>query len=72
MTGFVGKFLILIGIIMVAIGGLFLLANKFPFIGKLPGDILIKKEHFCFYFPFTTCVLISIVLSIIFWLLSRR
>lgn len=72
MAGFLGKFLILIGIILIAVGGLFLLANKLPFIGRLPGDILIKKEHFYFYFPITTCILISIILSIIFWLFSRR
>jgi len=72
MTDFLGKFFILIGIILVGVGGLFLLAHKFPFIGKLPGDILIKKEHFCFYFPLTTCILISLILSIIFWLFSRR
>ncbi|MEW6606487.1 MAG: DUF2905 domain-containing protein [bacterium] len=72
MTGFAGKFLILTGIILIVVGGLFLLANKFPFIGKLPGDIFIKKEHFSFYFPVTTCILISIILSIIFWLFGRR
>jgi hypothetical protein len=72
MAGFLGKFLILMGIILVIIGGLFLLANKLPFIGRLPGDIIIKKEHFSFYFPITTCILISIILSIIFWLFSRR
>jgi hypothetical protein len=72
MTGFLGKFLILMGIILVIVGGLFLLANKLPFIGRLPGDIIIKKEHFAFYFPITTCILISIILSIIFWLFSRR
>ncbi|MEW6620045.1 MAG: DUF2905 domain-containing protein [bacterium] len=68
----IGKFLILAGIILVAIGCLFLLANKLPFIGKLPGDIFIKKEHFSFYCPITTCILISIILTIIFWLFGRR
>lgn len=68
MPGFLGKFLILIGIILVIVGGLFLLANKL----RLPGDIFVKKEYFIFYFPITTCILISIILSIIFWLFSRR
>lgn len=72
MNGFIGKSLILIGVILIIVGGLFLLANKFPFIGKLPGDVVIERERFGFYFPITTCILISIILSIIFWLLSRR
>ncbi|MDI6735033.1 MAG: DUF2905 domain-containing protein [bacterium] len=72
MTGPLGKFLILIGVILVAVGGLFLLANKLPFIGKLPGDIFIRKDHFSFYCPVTTCILISIILSVILWLFSRR
>ncbi len=72
MTGLLGKFLILIGVILVVIGGLFLLANKLPFIGKLPGDIFIKRDSFTFYFPVTTCILISIILSLILWLFSRK
>lgn len=72
MIGSIGKLLILLGIISIVVGSLFLLANKLPFIGRLPGDILIKKEHFSFYFPITTCILISLILSLIFWLLSKR
>ncbi len=68
----IGKTLILIGVLFIAIGGVFLLAQKFPWIGRLPGDIHIKKEGFSFYFPVTTCILISLALSLIAFLLGRR
>lgn len=68
----IGKYLVIAGVVFIFIGGLFLLAGKVPFIGKLPGDILIKKENFTFYFPITTCILASIVLSIIYYLFFRR
>jgi hypothetical protein len=48
------------------------LVEKIPFIGKLPGDIHFKKGNFTFYFPITTCILLSILLSIILTLLGRR
>lgn len=68
----VGKYLVIAGVVFIFIGGLFLLAGKVPFIGKLPGDILIKKENFTFYFPITTCILASIILSFIYYLFFRK
>ncbi|WP_143148319.1 DUF2905 domain-containing protein [Marinitoga hydrogenitolerans] len=69
---FIGKFLILFGIILIVIGIIFYFSNKIPFkIGKLPGDILIKKENFTFYFPLTSAILISIILNGIFWFIKR-
>jgi formate hydrogenlyase subunit 3/multisubunit Na+/H+ antiporter MnhD subunit len=70
--GAFGKVLIILGIILIAIGGLFMFGNKIPFIGKLPGDIVVHKKNFHFYFPLTTSIIISIILSLIMWLLSRR
>lgn len=67
----IGKSLIFAGIILFIIGGLFLLGGKVPFLGKLPGDIAIEKENFHFYFPISTSILISILLSVIFWLISH-
>jgi hypothetical protein len=67
-----GKTLIVMGLCIVFIGILFLLSDKISFIGRLPGDIRIQKENFSFYFPITTCILISIILSLIFWLFSKR
>jgi len=67
-----GKILIIIGIITVAIGGLLLLSSKIPWIGKLPGDIIIERKHFTFYFPLATSILFSIILTLILWLIGRR
>ncbi len=67
-----GKMLILFGIAMVLVGLLMVFFEKLPMVGKLPGDIYIKKGNFTFYFPLTTCILISIILSLIFTLFFRR
>jgi hypothetical protein len=67
-----GKMLILFGGIAMLIGLILLFADKIPFIGRLPGDIYIEKKNFTFYFPLMTSILISIILTIILNLLSRR
>jgi hypothetical protein len=67
-----GKILILFGIIMIIIGGLFMLGGKIPFLGRLPGDIVIQRKNMTFYFPITTGIIISIIFSLIMWLLSRK
>jgi hypothetical protein len=69
---FFAKILILVGVIFFISGIIFLLAGKLPYIGKLPGDIIIHRKNFSFYFPITTCILVSIILSFIFWLLTKR
>jgi hypothetical protein len=66
-----GKVLILFGFFFISLGIIFILISKIPFKGKLPGDIYIKKEGFTFYFPFTTSILVSFLLSIIFYLISK-
>jgi len=68
----IGKFLILLGLIISAVGGLFLLSGKIPWIGRLPGDIIIQKRNFTLYFPLVTSILISLILTLIFWVISRR
>jgi hypothetical protein len=68
----IGKFLIITGIIIAAVGALFLLSGKIPWLGKLPGDIVIQKKNFTFYFPLATSILLSIIITFIFWLLGRR
>jgi len=67
----IGKLILLFGILLVAIGGLLIIAGKVPFIGRLPGDILIQKKNFTFYFPIGTSILLSIILSLLFWLISK-
>jgi len=65
-----GKLLIVFGLIIVGLGVLLMFFDKIPLIGKLPGDINIKKDNFQFYFPITTSIVLSILVSLILWLLS--
>lgn len=67
-----GKTLVFFGLVLVAIGIVFMLSDKITWIGRLPGDIHIQKKNFSFYFPLTTSILISIVLTLIFLLMGRR
>ncbi len=67
-----GKMLILLGIVAILLGGLLLVAGKIPFIGRLPGDIVIRREHWTFYFPLATSILISLLLTLLFWFIGRR
>lgn len=67
-----GKMLIFFGAVLIIIGGAIIFLGKVPWIGKLPGDIFIQKKNFSFYFPITTSIIISIILTLIFSLLSRR
>ena len=66
-----GKFLIVAGGLFVCVGALFLLGGKLPWLGRLPGDIVVQREHFSFYFPLATSILVSLVLSLLFALLRR-
>ena len=66
-----GRLLIVIGLILVVVGAVFLLAPKLPWLGKLPGDISFKRDSFSFYFPLGTCILISIILTLIMYLFRR-
>ena len=69
---YIGKFLILLGLIIAAIGGLLLFSEKIPWIGRLPGDIMIQRRNFIFYFPLVTSILLSVILTLIFWLIGRK
>lgn len=66
------KFLILLGVVIIGVGLVLLLFEKIPYIGRLPGDILIKRKNFTFYFPITTSIIISIILSIILMIIFRK
>ena len=72
MAGDIGKIIIFIGLLLVIIGFVFMLGSKLPFIGKLPGDIAFEKKNYSFYFPVTTCIIISIILSFILWFFNKR
>jgi len=66
-----GKMLIMFGAIMVLVGVVLLAAPKIPWLGKLPGDITYQGKGFTFYFPLATCILLSLVLSLIFYLFRK-
>jgi hypothetical protein len=66
-----GRWLIVIGVILVIVGAVFLLASKIPWLGRLPGDISYQRGNFSFYFPLGTCILISIILTLIMYLFRR-
>jgi len=69
--GALGKLLILLGVFIILIGLLLLVGEKIPWVGRLPGDILIRREKFTFYFPIVTCILISIILTLLFTLFRK-
>jgi hypothetical protein len=66
-----GKTLLFIGLILIVVGAIFILLPKIPWIGKLPGDIFFKGEKVSFYFPITTCIIVSILLTLLFSLFKR-
>jgi hypothetical protein len=63
-----GKMLIIIGFILIVAGAIISYSDKIPFLGKLPGDVSIERENFKFYFPVTTCIIISVLISILFYI----
>ena len=67
-----GKLLLMLGGAIILAGAVLLLAGRFNLpLGRLPGDIAYRGKNTAFYFPITTCILISVVLSLIFWLFGR-
>jgi uncharacterized protein HemY len=71
LSGF-GKLLMLFGGILIIVGAALVLGEKTPWLARLPGDIYIQRRNFTVYFPLTTSILISVVLSLVLYLLSRR
>ena len=66
----IGKILIVFGFVMIGVGVLLTYSDKIPFLGKLPGDINIKKDNFQVFIPLTTSILLSIIFSLIMWAVS--
>ncbi|CAG1015914.1 hypothetical protein ANAEL_05402 [Anaerolineales bacterium] len=66
-----GRSLIVFGLIIVAVGVILTFAGKIPWVGRLPGDIYVKRGNFTFYFPLATSILISVILSLILWLFRK-
>ena len=66
-----GRMMVIFGVVLVAAGAVLLLGARLPFrLGRLPGDIVYQGRHTTFYFPIVTCLLLSLGLTVLFWLLS--
>ncbi|MDX9708641.1 DUF2905 domain-containing protein [Trichloromonas acetexigens] len=66
-----GRLLIILGVVLILAGLLLTYGGRIPWLGKLPGDIRIERENFSFYFPLATSLLVSLLLSLLFWLFRR-
>lgn len=66
-----GKILIFTGIFILILGIIFFFGDKIPFIGRLPGDIIIKKKNFIFYFPIVTSLILSLIVSLIIYFIKK-
>ena len=68
----IGKYLIIIGIVSILLGVIiYFIGDKFQWLGNLPGDIKIKKEHFNFYAPITSMILLSALLTLVLWIINK-
>ncbi len=67
-----GRLILIIGLLIVVIGLLMMYGHQIPFLGKLPGDVHIDKKNFHIYIPLTTSILISLILSILFYIIRKR
>ncbi len=68
----IGRLLVLFGVVIAAIGLLIVFLGKIPWLGRLPGDIVLHKKNFTFYFPLATSILISLLLTLLFWIFGKR
>jgi hypothetical protein len=68
----VGKLLLVFGLVIAAAGVVLILAGRIPWVGRLPGDVYIQRGNWTFYFPLATSLLLSLVLTLVFWIVGRR
>ena len=69
--GDLGRTLMLLGGVLLVVGALLSFTGRLPWVGRLPGDISIERENFRFYFPLATSIVVSIILSLLAWLIRR-
>jgi hypothetical protein len=70
--GGLGRTLILLGAVLVIVGLLVTVAGRFTSLGRLPGDIVVRRSNFTFYFPVVTSIVLSLLLTLVMWFLQRR
>lgn len=68
----VGKVLVGFGLLIALLGVVLLVAGRVPWLGRLPGDIYVRRGNWAFYFPLATSLVVSAVLTLVFWILNRR
>jgi hypothetical protein len=67
-----GRTLLVLGLVIAAVGGTLMMLPRMPWLGRLPGDIRIEREHFAVYFPIVTCLVVSAVITLVLNLFFRR
>jgi hypothetical protein len=67
-----GKMLLVMGLVVALVGGVLMLAGRVPWLGRLPGDIYVERGNWSFYFPLMTSIVVSVLLTLLFWLFGRR
>lgn len=67
-----GRALVIVGAVIAVVGIVLMVAGRVPWIGRLPGDIHIRRGNWSFYFPLATSLLLSVLLTLMFWLIGRR
>jgi hypothetical protein len=67
-----GKALVVMGLVVALVGVVLMLAGRVPGLGRLPGDIYIQRGNWAFYFPLATSIIVSVLLTALFWLFGRR
>jgi uncharacterized membrane protein len=67
-----GRMILYIGVVLVLIGGFFILLGKVPWFGRLPGDIVYRREGFTIFIPITTMILVSLILTVLINIVWRR
>ena len=67
-----GRVLIVLGAVIVVVGVGLVFLDRLPWVGRLPGDIHVERGNWTFHFPLGTSILLSVVLTLVFWLIGRR
>ena len=67
-----GRMLLVMGLVVALVGVVLMLAGRVPWLGRLPGDIYVQRGNWSFYFPLMTSIVVSVLLTLLFWLFGRR
>jgi hypothetical protein len=67
----IGKMLMAVGLMVFVLGAVLALVGRLPWFGRLPGDIVVERGPVTFYFPIVTCIIVSVVFSLLFWMFRR-